>query len=61
MSSQWQLVVLMFLKALSMERVPGLRPVFETREGVHRVNQILTANLFTIEEFVAVLEILLEQ
>jgi len=60
MSSQWQLVVMMFLKALSMERVPGLRPAFETREGVHRVNQILAANSFTIEEFVAVLEILLE-
>ncbi|KAL4539560.1 hypothetical protein Ndes2437B_g02073 [Nannochloris sp. 'desiccata'] len=60
MSSQWQLVVMMFLKALSMEHVPGLRPAFETREGVHRVNKILTANGFTIEEFVAVLEILLE-
>jgi len=60
MTSQWQLVVMMFLKALSMERMPGLRPAFETRQGVHRVNQILTANAFTIEEFVAVLEILLE-
>jgi hypothetical protein len=59
-SSQWQLVVAMFLKALSIERVPGLQPAFETREGVHRMNQMLTANLFTIEEFVAVLEILLE-
>lgn len=60
-SSQWQLVAIIFLKALSMERLPGLRPAFETREGVRRVNKALTANSFTIEEFAAVLEVLLEE
>ena len=60
-SSQWQLVVMVLLKALSIDRMPSLRPYFEGREAVHRGNAFLTANLFTVEEFVAVLEVLLEE
>ena len=59
-SLQWQVVVLVLLKALSMARVPSLRTSFETREGAARVGQALAAYSFTEEEFYAVLELLLD-
>ena len=58
-SAQWQVVVLVLLKALSMGRGPGLRPWFESREGIRRVNKELALHSFTIEEFSALLELLL--
>jgi len=58
---QWQSVVIVMLKALSMERLPSLRPTFETREGIQRLGQALGANAMTLEEFYAILELLLEE
>ncbi|GAB4814814.1 hypothetical protein N2152v2_001860 [Parachlorella kessleri] len=55
---QWQLVTVILLKALSLERSPSLRAAFETREGIHRLNKALAGFSFTIEEFCAVLELL---
>lgn len=55
---QWQVVVVLLLKALSLERCPPLRPAFETREGIGRVNQLLARLRFTSEEFYAALELL---
>lgn len=59
-SMQWQVLVVVLLKALSMERLPSLRPSFETREGIQRLGQTLAASSFTIEELYAVLELLLD-
>lgn len=49
---------MLLLKALSLERCPPLRPSFETREGIGRVNRLLASLSFTSEEFYAALELL---
>lgn len=56
-TGQWQLLLIILLKALSMQRAPFLRPAFESREGISRLNAALANRLFTIEEFYAVLEL----
>lgn len=56
--SQWQVVVILLLKALSLERCPALRPSFETRDGITRLNRLLGSLSFTSEEFYAALELL---
>ena len=56
--SQWQVVVSLLLKALSLERCPALRPCFETRDGIARLNRLLGTLSFTSEEFYAALELL---
>ncbi|KAL4423828.1 hypothetical protein ABPG75_001129 [Micractinium tetrahymenae] len=56
--TQWQVVALLLLKALSLERCPPLRPAFESREGIGRLNQLLGRLGFTSEEFYAALELL---
>jgi hypothetical protein len=57
-SAQWQVMIICLLKALSLERVPLLRPAFESRDGVARLNRTLGEHKFTIEEFYCVLELL---
>lgn len=57
-TAQWQVVALLLLKALSLERCPGLREAFESREGIARVGRLLASLAFTSEEFYAVLELL---
>ncbi|PSC70503.1 hypothetical protein C2E20_5962 [Micractinium conductrix] len=57
-ATQWQVVIVLLLKALSLERCPPLRPSFETREGIGRVNRLLASLSFTSEEFYAALELL---
>lgn len=59
--AQWEVLVLVLLKAASMERAPGLRPLFETREGIQKLGLALGRRCFTIEEFYAVLDLLLEE
>ena len=55
---QWQVVVILLLKALSLERCPPLRQAYETREGIGRLNRLLGSLSFTSEEFYAALELL---
>ena len=55
---QWQVLVVLLLKALSLERCPPLRPHFETREGISRLGRLLAGLSFTSEEFYAALELL---
>ncbi|EFN52325.1 hypothetical protein CHLNCDRAFT_139124 [Chlorella variabilis] len=57
-ASQWQVVAVLFLKALSLERCPALREAFETRDGITRLNRLLASLSFTSEEFYAILELL---
>jgi hypothetical protein len=56
--TQWQVVSLLLLKALSLERCPALRPAFETRQGIERLGRLLGTLSFTIDEFYAQLELL---
>lgn len=55
---QWQVVAVLLLKALSLERCPPLREAFETREGITRLGRLLASLAFTSEEFYAALELL---
>jgi len=55
---QWQVVAILFLKALSLERCPALREAFETRDSISRMNRLLGALSFTSEELYALLELL---
>lgn len=55
---QWQVAVVVLLKALSLERVPSLREAFESRDGLCRLSQLLGSLSFTMDEFYAVLELL---
>ena len=52
------MVVILLLKALSLERCPPLRQAYETREGIGRLNRLLGSLSFTSEEFYAALELL---
>lgn len=56
--AQWQVVAVLLLKALSLERCPGLRPAFESRDGIARLGRLLASLSFTSEEFYAALELL---
>ena len=54
---QWQVLLLVLLKALSLERVPALRPAFEGREGVSRLSAGLQRLGCTLEAFGALLDV----
>lgn len=54
---QWQVILLVLLKALSLERVPALRPAFEEREGVARLSAALRGLGCTLEAFGALLDV----
>lgn len=54
---QWQVLLLVLLKALSLERVPALRPAFEAREGIARLSQSLQRLGCTLEAFGALLDV----
>lgn len=56
--AQWQVLAVLLLKALSLERCPALRPAFESREGIARLGRLLASLTFTSEEFYAALEVL---
>lgn len=60
-SAQWQLVLMLFLKALSLRRAPFLRTAFESRGGIGRFNLALATRRFTVEEFCAALELLVPE
>ena len=51
-------MLVLLLKALSLERLPALRPAFESRAGIERLGRLLASLSFTVEEFYAVLELL---
>ena len=54
---QWQVILLVLLKALSLERVPALRPAFEERQGITRLSASLRRLGCTLEAFGALLDI----
>ncbi len=56
-AAQWRVLALVLLKAASLERCPELRAALESREGVGRLGAALAAASFTVEEFYAVLEL----
>lgn len=53
---EWQLVILVLLKALSVERLPALQPSLEGRAGVQSITSFLSRLSYTLEEFDALLE-----
>lgn len=57
---QWQVVVLVLLKAMSLERHPALRPAFERREGIARLSSCLRRLGCTLEAFGALLDVVVE-
>ncbi|CAL8463766.1 g3300 [Coccomyxa elongata] len=56
---EWQLVTLTLLRALSIERLPALQEQFDSRSGVRAFNALLAELGCTVEEFDALLEVLL--
>lgn len=54
----WEVALVVFLKALSLRRVPALRPALESREGVGAVSAALAARGLTEELFACLLEVL---
>ena len=57
--AQWQILVLLLLKGLSLEKLPTLQPAFESREGVAAVQGTLAQLGTHLEEFHALMDILL--
>lgn len=57
-AAQWQVVAIVLLKALSFERLPSLKPAFESRQGITLLHKTLSDLKFTIEELYCVLELL---
>lgn len=47
-----------FLKALSLQRVPALRPALESREGVAALSAALTGRGLSEEHFTCLVEVL---
>ncbi|BDA48341.1 probable RNA polymerase II subunit B1 CTD phosphatase RPAP at C-terminar half [Coccomyxa sp. Obi] len=56
---EWQLVTLTLLRALSIERLPTLQEQFDSRGSVRALNALLAESGCTVEEFDALLEVLL--
>ncbi|KAK9862260.1 hypothetical protein WJX84_003906 [Apatococcus fuscideae] len=57
--AQWQILVLLLLKGLSLEKLPVLRPTFESRDGVAAMQDTLSGLESHLEEFHALLDVLL--
>eukprot|EP00890_Picochlorum_soloecismus_P001822 jgi/Picsp_1/2640/NSC_00870-R1_rpap2_arath ame: full= rna polymerase ii subunit b1 ctd phosphatase rpap2 homolog ame: full=rna polymerase ii-associated protein 2 homolog len=58
-SRQWIIISLLIFKALSLEKYPEFQAYLDTRDSIARVGTILADASFTMEEFYAVLDILL--
>jgi hypothetical protein len=56
---EWQLLTLALLRALAIERLPALQEQFDGRRGVRSLNELLADAGLTVEEFDALLEVLL--
>lgn len=56
----WQILVLVLMKALSLQRMSGLQDTFESRNGLAALTSLLQAQDFTSEMFDALLEVLME-
>lgn len=56
---EWQLLTLALLRALAIERLPSLQEQFDGRRGVRSLNEMLADAGSTVEEFDALLEVLL--
>ncbi|KAL3135542.1 hypothetical protein ABBQ38_006019 [Trebouxia sp. C0009 RCD-2024] len=57
---QWQVLVMVLMKGLSLKRVFSLQDTFESRSGLTAMKTILDAQEFTEEMFDALLEVLME-
>lgn len=57
--AQWQVLVLLLLKGLSLEKLPALQPAFESRDGVAAVQGTLEQLGTHLEELHALMDILL--
>ena len=55
---QWEVAVLVLLKALSFEVVAPLQPALETRSGIASVSKALKTRGLTEEHFACLLEVL---
>lgn len=58
--AHWQVLVLLLMKGLSLQRLPSLQDSFCSRHGLVALNKLLTAQEFTSEMFDALLEVLME-
>ncbi|KAL0032891.1 hypothetical protein WJX77_005051 [Trebouxia sp. C0004] len=58
--TQWQVVVLVLMKALSLHRIPALQDTLESRHGLAALDKLLKSQEFSSEMFDALLEVLLE-
>ena len=58
-SRQWIIASLLIFKALSLEKCPEFQAYLDTRDSIARVGSILAEASFTMEEFYAILDILL--
>lgn len=56
----WQVLVLVLMKSLSIKRVFSLQDTFESRIGLTALKSLLDASDFTDEMFDALLEVLME-
>ena len=57
---QWQILVLVLVKGLSLKRVFSLQDTFESRRGLTALKHLLDAQDFTDEMFDALLDVLME-
>ena len=57
---QWQVLVMVLMKGLSLKRVFSLQDTFESRSGLTALKTILDGQEFTEEMFDALLEVLME-
>ena len=58
--TQWQIVVLELMKALSLRRIPALQDTLESRQGLAALDKLLKSQEFRSEMFDALLDVLLE-
>ena len=58
--TQWQVVVLVLMKALSLHRIPALQEALESRHCLAALDKLLKSQEFSTEMFDALLEVLLE-
>ena len=56
----WHMLTVVLLKALSLEQLPALQEMFDSRAGAQNLSRYMTGIGYSIEEFWSLLDLLVE-
>lgn len=59
-NGDWQMLTLVLLKALSLQQLPALQEMFDSRVGAQNLSACLAGIGYSIEEFWTLLDLFVE-